>query len=173
MTIKEPGEDRQPLRSEMEPTLAGHPQSDAKHPVFAIEHLQDELRQVQQALTESRRSEQLLTRLIESAMDAIISVDESQSIVQFNPAAERMFGLSFAEALGQPIETLLPEEARPHHADHIRTFARTGVTSRQLVGPGCVRGRRASGELFPIEASISQINVQGRRLFTEIGRAHV
>jgi PAS domain S-box-containing protein len=170
MTIKEPGEDRQPLRSEMEPTLAGHPQSDAKHPVFAIEHLQDELRQVQQALTESRRSEQLLTRLIESAMDAIISVDESQSIVQFNPAAERMFGLSFAEALGQPIETLLPEEARPHHADHIRTFARTGVTSRQLVGPGCVRGRRASGELFPVEASISQINVQGRRLFTVILR---
>jgi PAS domain S-box-containing protein len=125
---------------------------------------------VQDALAESRKSEQILAGLIESAMDAIISVDDSHCIVQFNPAAERMFGLSAAEALGQPIEALLPEEARHRHAEQMRTFARTGVSSRQLAGPGCVHGRRANGEIFQVEASISQIEVEGYRLFTVILR---
>ena len=132
--------------------------------------LQEELQQVKRALAESRKSEQILAGLIESAMDAIISVDENQRMVLFNPAAERMFGLSAADALGQPVETLLPDEARHRHSDHVRAFARTGETSRQLAGPGCVHGRRANGETFPVEASISQINVQGRQLFTVILR---
>ena len=135
-----------------------------------VEALQREVLRLQQALLESRRSEQLLAGLIESAMDAIISVDEDHRIVQFNPAAERMFGLSAAEALGRSIETLLPEDARHRHAEQMRGFARTGVTSRQLVGPGCVRGRRASGEIFQVEASISQIAVGGSRRFTVILR---
>jgi len=125
---------------------------------------------LQQALVESRKSEQLLVGLIESAMDAIISVDERHRIVQFNPAAERMFGLSAAEALGQSIETLLPEDARHRHAEQMRSFARTGVTSRQLVGPGCVRGRRANGDIFQVEASISQVEMAGSRRFTVILR---
>jgi len=171
MAIEHPGDDQQRLRRDAESSLAGrsHPEAETP-PSPAIERLQEELRQVQQALTESRNSEQLLTGLFESAMDAIISVDENQCIVLFNPAAEQMFGLSVAAAIGQPIEALLPEDARQNHAEHIRTFARTGVSSRQLVGPGCVRGRRANGELFPVEASISQIKVQGRRLFTVILR---
>jgi PAS domain S-box-containing protein len=125
---------------------------------------------VQQALAESRQGERILAGLIESAMDAIISVDDSHRIVLFNPAAEQMFGLSAAEAMGQPIEVLLPEEARHRHAEQIRTFARTGVSSRQLAGPGCVHGRRANGEIFQVEASISQVEVEGYRLFTVILR---
>jgi PAS domain-containing protein len=49
-------------------------------------------------------------------------------------------------------------------------FARTGVSSRQLAGPGCVHGRRANGEIFQVEASISQIEVAGNRRFTVILR---
>ena len=171
MAIEQPGEDKQPPCRDAESGLAGRAQPDVETQRSPdIQHLQEELRQVQQALAESQNGEQLLVRLFESAMDAIISVDEDQCIVLFNPAAERMFGLSVAEAIGQPIDALLPEQAREHHAEHIRTFARTGVSSRQLVGPGCVHGRRANGELFPVEASISQIKVQGRGLFTVILR---
>jgi PAS domain S-box-containing protein len=93
-------------------------------------------------------------------------VDDNQRIELFNPAAERMFGRSAAEE-GQPTMRC---SRRLQHAEHIRRFARTGVSSRQLVGPGCVRGRRANGEAFEVEASISQIKVQGRRLFTVILR---
>jgi PAS domain S-box-containing protein len=171
MAIEQPGEDRQPPHRDVESGLEGASQPETEtRPLPTTESLQAELRQVQQALAESQNGEQLLVRLFESAMDAIISVDEGQCIVLFNPAAERMFGLSVSEAIGQPIDALLPEQARRHHAEHIRTFARTGVPSRQLVGPGCVQGRRANGELFPVEASISQIKVQGRRLFTVILR---
>lgn len=171
MAIEQPGDERQPAHRDAGLSLARDCQPDTRtHGGSATGSPHAELRQLQQALEESRQNEQLLAGLIESAMDAIISVDESQRIVQFNPAAELMFGLSAAEALGQPIETLLPENSRPRHAEHIRTFARTGVSSRQLAGPGCVRGRRANGELFPVEASISQVNLQGRRLFTVILR---
>ena len=171
MAIEQPEEEQQPAHGDAGLSLGGDCQPDAlTHSACATGNLQAELRQVQQALAESRQNERLLAGLIESAMDAIISVDESQRIVQFNPAAELMFGLSATEALGRSIETLLPEKSRPRHAEHIRTFARTGVSSRQLAGPGCVRGRRANGELFPVEASISQVNLQGRRLFTVILR---
>jgi PAS domain S-box-containing protein len=169
MANKRAGEE--PPSRDAESSLADRFQRDAERPVpFVTESLQEELQQVKRALAESRKSEQILAGLIESAMDAIISVDENQRMVLFNPTAERMFGLSAADALGQPVDTLLPDEARRRHADHVRAFSRTGETSRQLVGPGCVHGRRANGETFPVEASISQINVQGRQLFTVILR---
>lgn len=121
-------------------------------------------------ITERRLAQQHLARLVESAMDAIVSVDESQRIVLFNPAAERMFGLPGAEALGQSIEVLLPEVSRLGHAEHIRNFARTGITSRSLGDRGSLHGRRTNGEIFPIEASLSQVEVQGHKLFTVILR---
>lgn len=120
---------------------------------------------------ESRReSERQLSGLVESAMDAIISVDEDQRIVLFNPAAERMFGWTSDDALGQPLERLLPEKSRHRHADHFRAFARAGVANRTLGNRDDLHGRRASGELFPIEASISRVEIQGRSLFTVILR---
>jgi len=121
-------------------------------------------------ITERRLAQQHLAGLVESAMDAIISVDENQHVVLFNPAAERMFGLPAAEVLGQPLDALLPEAARHVHKEHIHDFARTGVTSRSMKNLGSLQGRRANGELFPIEASLSQVEVQGHRLFTAIVR---
>jgi PAS domain S-box-containing protein len=121
-------------------------------------------------ITEHSLAQQHLAGLVKSAMDAIVSVDENQRIVLFNPAAERMFGLPAAEALNQSLDTLLPEGSRTGHAEHFRNFARTGVTSRNLEDRDGLYGRRANGEIFPIEASLSQVEVQGRRLFTVILR---
>jgi len=171
MAIKQHGEDALPLPEDGQPGLAGLFQPDAGTPTSpAIEHLQEELRQAQQALAESRKNEQLLAGLIESAMDAIVSVDENQNIVRFNPAAERMFGLSAADALGQSIDMLLHEDDRLKHAEHVRAFGRTGAICRHQMSPGWVRARRANGEIFPVEASISQIDVSGHRMFTSILR---
>jgi PAS domain S-box-containing protein len=121
-------------------------------------------------ITERRLAQQHLARLVESAMDAIISIDEKQRIVVFNPAAESMFGLTAAEALGQPIELLLPEGARLGHAAHIRSFAGSGETNRNLKERAGLRGRRSNGELFLIEATLSQVEVQGNELYTVILR---
>ncbi len=171
MADRQADEGQASLHSDVEAGSLASPLPDAgPHATAVIERLREELRQAQALLAESRKGEQLLAGLIESAMDAIIGVDERQHIVLFNPAAEQMFGLPLAEALGQPVEMLLPEEARLKHADHIRSFARSGETSRQLAGPGCIQGRRGNGERFPVEASISKINVLGQRVFTVILR---
>lgn len=103
-------------------------------------------------------------------MDAIITINEAQVVVVFNPAAERMFGLPAAEALGQPISRFIPERHHGAHGEHIRRFLETGDTNRQMGSLGAISGVRAGGEEFPIEASISQVQVAGERLATVILR---
>jgi PAS domain S-box-containing protein len=128
-------------------------------------------------ITDSKRqkdalheSQQRLTSMIESAMDAIISIDEEQHIVLFNTAAEQMFLCSQASALGQLIEQFIPARFHAIHKQHIRNFAATGTTGRAMGELGTLWARRANGEEFPIEASISQVDLRGRRLFTVILR---
>ena len=117
-----------------------------------------------------RESQQRLDGIIASAMDSIITLDEQQRIVLFNAAAERMFRCSAAEAMGQPIERFIPERFRSAHAAHIRRFGETGVTNRAVGALGALWAVRADGEEFQIEASISQIESGGKKLFTVILR---
>ena len=116
--------------------------------------------------TESTRREQRLAGIIASVMDAIIAIDERHRITLVNPAVERMFGYSEAELLGQPLSLLIPEHYREAHDAHIRNFARTKVTNRGIGRFGQVAGRRADGREFPVDASISQLEWAGERLFT-------
>ncbi len=117
-----------------------------------------------------RESEERLSGLINSAMDAIIAVDEVQRIVLFNPAAEQMFGCPAAQALGSWLDRFIPARFRETHRHHVAMFGRTGVTARRMGELGALSGLRASGEEFPIEASISQMEAGGKKLFTVILR---
>ena len=126
-----------------------------------------ELRNTEEALRESQNR---LGGIIDSAMDAIITLDDEQRIVLFNLAAEQMFCCSAAAVLGQSMERFIPQRFRTHHGEHIRRFAATGVTSRAMGTLGALWGLRADGEEFPLEASISQIELMGKKLFTVILR---
>ena len=117
-----------------------------------------------------RDIEARLAAIIASAMDAIISIDESHNIVVFNAAAERIFRCSAADALGTSIHRFLPERYRAMHEHHIRAFAATGVTTRSMGALRPLTGLRTDGTEFPIEATISQVEVEGHRLFTVILR---
>ncbi|HKW37333.1 MAG TPA: PAS domain-containing sensor histidine kinase [Burkholderiales bacterium] len=108
--------------------------------------------------------------IVDSAMDAVISTDESQRIVLYNPAAERMFGWPRAAVLGHPLDMLVPERFRRAHQAHVAEFGRTGATSRRMGAPGVLFGLRADGEEFPIEASISQHGEHGGKILTVILR---
>lgn len=123
-----------------------------------------------QAEEKLRRSQEQLAGIIGSAMDAIITVDDEQRIVLFNAAAERMFLYPAEDALGQPLDRFIPERFRPVHQEHIQNFGRTHVTRRSMGALGALFGLRADGEEFPIEASISQIVSDGRKLYTVILR---
>jgi PAS domain S-box-containing protein len=111
-----------------------------------------------------------LAGLLDSAMDAIISVDESQTIVLYNRAAEKIFGWPAAEVRGKPLTILLPDRFQAGHAEHVRRFGATGVTSRRMSGSQVVYGKRANGEEFPVDASISQIDTPEGKLYTVILR---
>lgn len=108
--------------------------------------------------------------IVGSAMDAIISVDAAQRIVLFNTAAERLFGCTAAEVVGGPLDRFVPTRFHARHRGHIETFGATGETSRSLRSLGDLVARRANGEEFPIEASISQIDVAGEKIYTVILR---
>jgi len=112
----------------------------------------------------------LVDGIVESAMDAIITVDGSQRIVVFNSAAERVFGWPRAEALGAPLSLFIPERFRGVHTDHIAEFGRTGASSRRMAGARVVVGLRRNGEEFPIEASISRVAEGAEKYFTVILR---
>lgn len=111
-----------------------------------------------------------LEGIIDSAMDAIISVDQEQKVVVFNDAAERMFQCSSQDAMGQPLDKFMPAPFREAHRHHVQGFGRSGVTSRRMGQLGTVMGLRADGEEFPIEAAISHVTVQGNKFFTAILR---
>jgi PAS domain S-box-containing protein len=117
-----------------------------------------------------RQSEQRLAGIISSAMDAVISVDAAQNIVLFNAAAEKMFRCPAAEAIGQPLGRFIPERFRGPHAGHVRAFAEEGTSSRAMGRLCTLAALRADGEEFPMEASISQVDVGGQKLFTVIVR---
>ncbi|MEP7083304.1 MAG: PAS domain-containing sensor histidine kinase [Betaproteobacteria bacterium] len=108
--------------------------------------------------------------IVESAMDAIITIDEQQRIVQFNAAAERVFLWPRAAVIGQGLDVLIPERFRERHKEHIERFGSTAVTSRGMGARTVLYGMRANGEEFPIEASISQLVESGKKLFTVILR---
>jgi PAS domain S-box-containing protein len=127
-------------------------------------------REVLQADSRTEASKAQLEAIVDSAMDAIVTVDAAQNIVLFNRAAEQIFRCPRREALGGPLERFLPSRFRAAHRSHIEHFARTGVTSRRMGDVTTLWGLRADGEEFPLEASISQAGSAGERYYTVILR---
>lgn len=107
---------------------------------------------------------------VESALDAIVAVDEAQRIVLFNPAAERMFGVSCEEAIGRPLALLLPACSQEVHARHLAAIQNAPPTSRTMAPDMAITGRRSNGEIFPVEATISTAFLQGHVQMTAVLR---
>ena len=124
-----------------------------------------ERKQVNQALQE--RTDRL-DGIYRSVGEGILSVGADQRVVLFNAAAERIFGRSADEMIGQPIELLLPQRYREPHGVHLHAFANTGESTRAMGGYGLIYGLRANGEEFPLEASVSQSGSPPNQLFTVI-----
>ena len=117
-----------------------------------------------------RESPNLLAGIVGSAMDAIIAVDETQRIVLFNVAAEKMFACPANEAIGSSVERFIPKRFRAGHSSRVRRFGESGVSNRTLRGLGTLWGLRATGEEFPIEAFISKVESDGHKYFTVVIR---
>ena len=144
---------------------------------FATQAHRRSLRRLHFTLEQSERSqaallasEARLSGIVGSAMDAIITVDEDQRILMFNRAAEQIFRCPASRAIGQPLEKFIPPRFRQGHRQQIADFGRTAPTGRSMAAPGNLWGLRGNGEEFPIEATISQLDEGGQRLFTVVLR---
>ena len=117
-----------------------------------------------------RAASDRLDGIIMSAMDAIIVVDAEQRIVVFNPAAEIMFRLASIDAVGAPIDRFIPHAFRRTELGRFTDFGEIHLTNRQVDTLGNLWALKANGEAFPIEASISQMGTNNKKLFTLIIR---
>jgi len=149
---------------------AGGHQHDGGAPARRMAGIVQDITERKEAEETLRRSQEQLAGIIGSAMDAVITVDDEQHVILFNGAAERMFLFPAEDAIGQRLDRFIPERFRARHKGHIDDFGKTHVTRRGMGALGALFGLRADGEEFPIEASISQIESDGRKLYTVILR---
>jgi PAS domain S-box-containing protein len=117
-----------------------------------------------------RLSETMFEGILAIASDAVVSVNEEQRIIFFNAGAEQIFGYSREEAIGEPLEILIPEAFRAAHADLVRGFGQSQIPARRMGERGQITGLRKSGEVFPADASISKLEVGGKRIYTAVLR---
>ncbi len=114
-----------------------------------------------------RRSEARKGAMLASALDAIVTVDADGLLVEFNPAAERTFGVARADVIGTPMADLVvPDRLRHHHsaafAAELRGEGRGKVVGQRVEVPA----RRANGEEFPAEIAVVRIDAEGPPQFT-------
>ena len=114
------------------------------------------------------KSQTILSGIINTAEDAIISVDSNQQILLFNQGAEKIFCYSAEEIIGKHLSMLLPQEFRSSHTTNVQNFGKSGVISRRMQERSEISGQRKNGSIFPAEANISQLEVEGRQIYTAI-----
>jgi PAS domain S-box-containing protein len=107
--------------------------------------------------------------ILSTAFDAIISIGEDGTIRLFNRAAEAIFGYEASEVLGRPVEMLMPSPYREQHRDYVRRYEETRIP-RAIGRIRKVEARRKSGEVFPIELSVSRAEVGDDILYSAIIR---
>ncbi|MEM7497666.1 MAG: PAS domain S-box protein [Pseudomonadota bacterium] len=107
----------------------------------------------------------LLDLVVQTAPDAIVTIDEHGAILSFSPAAERMFGYAEDEILGQNVSMLMPSPHSARHDDYMTHYRQTG--ERRIIGIGReLRALRKSGETFVAEIAVGELNKDGRHVFT-------
>lgn len=112
-----------------------------------------------------RHAEAFSRGILTASADALISIDGQYRIMAWNPSAERMFGWSQAEALGMSLDELLPLDRRAVHRQHVARFAQEPSIARSM-DRRTACGRRKNGEEFPIEATLSRLELDGELILT-------
>ena len=126
---------------------------------------------------ERRRSEETLYALqarfaaiVEISADALISTDQSQRINLFNQGAEKIFGYTASEVLGQPLDILIPDRLRELHRRHVAAFLRSDQQTLRMSLKNYLLGLRKDGTEFRMESSVAKLEIGGETIFTVILR---
>ena len=106
-----------------------------------------------------------LRSILETAPDAIVVINEKGCMLSFSASAERMFGYSEEDVLGENVSMLMPSPDRERHDGYLERYMRTG--ERRIIGIGRVlTARHRDGATFPIELSVGEARINDDRVFT-------
>jgi PAS domain S-box-containing protein len=131
-----------------------------------IENLEERVAERTEKLQES---EAKTRAIVDTAVDGIITIDERGTIETLNPAAERMFGYADGELTRQNIRMLMPSPYAEEHDGYLASYLKTG--ERKVIGSRReVVGRRKDGTAFPMDVTVGEVALDGRRMFTGIVR---
>lgn len=120
-------------------------------------------------ITEFSESGERLRAVLDAAVDAIVTIEESGVIESVNSATERAFGYTRDELIGRNVSVLMPSPYRDEHDCYISNYLRTGKA--RIIGIGReIEAQRKDGSVFPADIAVSEVRLPGRRLFTGIIR---
>jgi two-component system, LuxR family, sensor kinase FixL len=120
-------------------------------------------------VTEQTRREAENVAILDTAVDAIIMIDEAGRIETFNRAATDLFGFQPEEIIGEPVTRLMPEPHRSRHDEYMQRYMRTG--EKRIMGIGReLQAVDKNGRRIPIYLAVSEILLQGQRRFTGVIR---
>jgi PAS domain S-box-containing protein len=123
-------------------------------------------RQAADALSDSTER---LRAILNTAVEAIITIDHRGRIESLNPAAEKLFGYPPGQLIGKNVSVLMPMPHRAAHDGYLANYLRTGQA--RIIGIGReVAGQRKDGSTFPMELSVSEVKLKDHTLFTGIVR---
>jgi PAS domain S-box-containing protein len=116
-----------------------------------------------------KSSEAHLRAIVESAVDAIVTIDQEGIILSFNTAAIQMFSYSEEETIGQNVKILMPEPYKREHDGYLSRYLKTAKSA--IIGVGReVTGQRKDGSVFPMRLGISEVSSGDKKSFTGIIR---
>lgn len=131
--------------------------------MLLISVLQSERKLAERAM---RNNDKKLRAVIDGALDGIVTIDESGALIEFNPAAERIFGYKKADVLGKSLaEVMVPPSLRNAHTEKHRQFVLTGekhIFDRRVE----LTAMRADGSEFPVELTLTALQDDGVSLVT-------
>jgi len=131
-----------------------------------VERLRAEIAERNQVEISLRTSQARFAGILEISAEAVISADADLNITLFNHSAEKIFGYSAQEAMGQSMNILIPERLRAIHAAHVSGFAGSANQSLLMSTRRRVLGLRKDGTEFPMTASVSRLDLAGKKIFT-------
>ncbi|MFB9949171.1 PAS domain S-box protein [Rhizobium puerariae] len=106
-----------------------------------------------------------LRSILDTVPEAMVVIDEAGIITSFSAAAERLFGFSSSEMVGNTVNALMPAPAKEAHDNYLSRYKRTG--ERRIIGYGrVVMGQRKDGSIFPMELAVGETVTSGKRIFT-------
>ena len=153
--------------SSIEVSISVSPVRDDRGEIIGASKIVRDITERKRADATLRESETRMRAILDSALDAIVTIDEAGTIESLNPATERLFGYTWPELLGRNVQMLMPEPYHSEHDSYLRNYILTGEA--KIIGISReVTALRKDGTTFPVSLAVNVVALGDRRLFTGI-----